>query len=233
MSNIFIVIAADINFKSFFEKCNQSCINNGYKTIVYDLGNLGTGKEFTGRFSDKTSAKIPSKPNIILDALTQIENNDYLVWLDADTIMWDNIEEAKLNYDIAVTLRKPKDLENDLPINAGVIFFRKNNNTIDFINRWAKACETSKSDQLELNNLLNLKNSDLNSVCIKENITVQVFPCDIYNNFYFKKSQLHAKITHYKSKHRFRWPERTTVDIKKPKRTKEKTGVNSTNERSC
>jgi len=226
MNNIFIVIAADINFKLFFEKCNQSCVNNGYNTIIYDLGGLGTGKEFNGRFSEKTSAKIPSKPDIILDALNQIENNDYLVWLDADTILWDTIEEIKLEYDIAVTLRKPKELENDLPINAGVIFFRKNSNTINFINRWSKACENSKSDQLELNNLLNLKNSDLNTVCVKENLTVQVFSCDIYNNFYFKKSQLHAKITHYKSKHRFRWPDRTTVNIIKPKRIKEKNRYN-------
>lgn len=218
---MYIVIAADINFKNFFEKCNQSCIDSGYKTIVYDLGGLGLGKKFDGRFSEKTSAKIPSKPNIILDALTDLEENDYLVWLDADTIMWDSINESKLDYDIAVTLRKPKDLENDLPINAGVIFFKKTNNTLQFIKQWAKACETSKSDQLELNNLLQLKNSDLHTVSIKGNLKVQVFSCDIYNNFYFKKSQQHAKITHYKSKHRFRWPERTTVDIKKPKRIKE------------
>jgi hypothetical protein len=219
MSKILIITAADEKFQNLCQMCSDSAIDLDYETIVYDLGKLGFGKPFNGRFSDQIGAKIPSKPSIILDALHNVDNNDYVVWLDADAIIWDRIDEIKLPYDIGVTVRKPKAKESDSPINAGVCFFRKTPATIQFVKTWIEACKTSISDQMELNRLLRgvtTKNIDetLKFKILDFNINVKIFPCDLYNNWYFKTPQTHAKITHYKSKYRRFWPTKTIKRLK-------------------
>lgn len=219
MSKILIITAADQKFRNLCEMCSNSAKDLGYETIVYDLGKLGFGKPFDGRFSDQVGAKIPSKPSMILDALTLVNDNDYVVWLDADAIIWDTIDEIKSPYDIGVTVRKPKLKESDSPINAGVCFFRKTPATLEFVKTWIEACKTSISDQMELNRLLrgiSTKHLD-KTVKIKVSnfyINVNVFPCDVYNSWYFKGPQTHAKVTHYKSKYRRFWPTRTIKKIK-------------------
>lgn len=214
MANILVITAADKNFEEMVKVCADSSINLGYKTQVYDLGGLGYGKPFQAKISTQVGAKIPSKPSIIKDAISQVNIGDYVVWLDADTIMWDHLAIEGF-YDIGVTVRKPKTAENDLPINAGVVFVKKTNQALKFLNEWIKLCETGKSDQVELNKLSNVKSSDIDSTVIRNETRIKVFPCDLYNNFYFKKSQLHAKIIHYKSKHRYWWPKRTIKKIPK------------------
>src|SRR6056300_24193 len=213
---ITVITAADSNFKEFVEKCADSSRQLNYKTFVYDLGGLNYGIPFEGRVSPKIGAKIPSKPSIILDALGRVNKGDIVAWVDADTILWERFDEIELgNYDIGVTVRRPKQAESDLPINAGVVFVRKTRNAEEFVKKWIALCDTGVSDQVELNKLSQVTSNDLNTTVQKENTKIHVFECDIYNNFYFKKTQLHAKITHYKSKHRFRWPERTIKKIPK------------------
>ena len=217
MSKIVIVTAADNKFKDLAEMCIKSAENVGYQVITYDLGNLGFGIPFIARISDNIGAKIPSKPEIIKDALTHIDQNDIVVWADADTIIWDTIDEIlKIKFDIGVTVRNPKEKENDLPINAGVVFVKKTKKSLEFIDEWINLCSVGSSDQQELNKLCLVSTKDLNSIVTNKNdVSIYVFPCDIYNNFYFKKSQLHAKITHYKTKHRHWWPNRTVKKIPK------------------
>ena len=216
MSDIHVITAADANFKEFVEKCAESSRTLGYKTTIYDLGGLKKGKPFSGRVSDNIGAKIPCKPSIIYDAMQNSPKNDFIVWIDADVIVWDRFDEiTKQNFDIGVTGRKPKDTENDLPINAGVVFIRNNIRSENFVKKWVEECQTAVSDQVELNKLCQISSKDIGSTLIKHDTNVHVFPCDIYNNFYFKKPQMHAKLIHYKSKHRFRWPERTIKKIPK------------------
>ena len=219
MHNIVVVTAADEKFKDLCTVCSNSSKELGYETRVYDLGGLGYGTPFVGRFSDVEGAKIPSKPSMILDVLKSVDNNDYVVWLDADAIIWDNIDEIKLQYDIGVTLRKPKGGMVDSPINAGVCFFRKTPATIKFMNTWIDACESGVSDQRELNRLLRgISPTDVNSTLTYDIdntiVSVRTFPCDVYNSWWFKKPQMHAKITHYKSKYRRFWPTRTIKKFK-------------------
>ena len=216
LKNIHIITAADKNFQEFVSKCADSARTLGYHTTVYDLGGLGFGKEFKGKVSDSIGAKIPCKPSIILDAMHNTPKNDHIVWIDADVVMWERIDEiTKTHFDIGVTGRKPKHAESDLPINAGVVFIRNSNSAEKFVRQWVTACENAKSDQVELNKLCQISSADIGTTLIKHDTKIHVFPCDIYNNFYFKKTQLHAKIIHYKSKHRFRWPERTVKKIPK------------------
>lgn len=216
MNKIKIITAADANFKEMIEVTVRSCESIGYDTLIYDLGGLGYGNTFNAKVSDKIGAKISSKPSIILDALDKIDADNYVAWLDADTIIWNRIDEiTNLDFDIGVTVRRPKTQENDQPINAGVIFIKNSQEAHEFVKRWEMHCNKSHSDQVELNKICNVTSEDIGKTIFKNNIKIHVFPCDIYNNFYFKKPQLHAKITHYKTKHRFRWPERTTKKLPK------------------
>ena len=215
-NKINIITAADQNFKDFVTKCAESSRYLGYNTVVYDLGGLGFGKKFKGKVSDQIGAKIPCKPSIIFDAMCNTPKDEYIVWIDADVIMWERIDEiTQTQFDIGVTGRKPKQKENDLPINAGVVFIRNSNSAEKFVKKWVSVCESATSDQVELNKLSPIQSNDIGSTVIRLDTKIHVFPCDIYNNFYFKKPQTHAKLIHYKSKHRFRWPERTMKKIPK------------------
>ena len=138
---ITVITAADSNFKEFVEKCADSSKQLNYKTLIYDLGGLGYGIPFKARVSPKVGAKIPSKPSIIQDALGKVEKGDIVAWLDADTILWERFDEiAYGNYDIGVTVRQPKQTENGLPINAGVVFVRKTRNAKQFVKQWIELC---------------------------------------------------------------------------------------------
>lgn len=214
MSNIVIITAANLNFKEMVNACIKSTQTFGYKTLVYDLGGLNFGNIFNATVGEIPGAKIPSKPFIVLDAMTNLKDNDILVWLDADTIMWDRIDEIDSPYDIGVTVRKPKSGKILYPINAGVLFFRKTSNTLNFVKEWSEMCRNSHSDQHELNNLCNITPDDLGTIVCVNGTKIKVFDSEVYNNFYFTKSQLNAKIIHYKTKHRDKWPGRNEKPIK-------------------
>jgi len=226
MSKITVITAANEKFKDMAEMCMRASEDLGYDTVVYDLGGLGFGKPFNGRVFDKTSAKIPSKPNIIFDALQNVDEDDFVVWLDADALLWKPIDEIMGDYDIGVTVRNPKEQEHDLPINAGVVFIKKTPSAIKFMKKWIAQCEKATSDQTALNKLLLVKSADIDTVLDRQGAKVRCFACDSYNNFYFKKPQLRAKIIHYKSKHRQYWPRRTIAKI--PKRPSEELIITNT-----
>ena len=226
MSKIIVITAANEKFKELAKMTIKSAEDLGYETVAYDLGNLGFGKPFEGRVFDQVGGKIPSKPSIILDALNCVNDNDFVVWLDADAILWSRIDEIVGDYDIGVTVRKPKTTENGFPINAGVVFVKKTPHALNFVHEWIKECVTATSDQAVLNGLCRVTSEDVNNTVLWKDTNIRVFPCDVYNNFYFKKSQLHAKITHYKSKLRSWWPRRAIQKI--PKNANEETRNAST-----
>ena len=216
MSKIVVITAADANFKDMVDIAARSSKDLGYETLVYDLGGLGYGIPFEGRVSDSIGAKIPSKPSMILDALNRVDMNDIVVWIDADAIMWDRIDEIQDEiWDFGVTMRKPKVAERTDILNAGVVFVRKTSESLKFMDIWIERCSKGVSDQKELNALFEFKNADYGRKRKTQGMTVKVFPCNLYNNFYFKQPQLHAKIIHYKSKLRYMWPRRTIQKIAK------------------
>ena len=207
MSKLYAVVAGDINFKEFTTNCYLSSKPFVEKTFVYDLGNLGFGEPFAARFSQGEGAKIPSKPNIIKHAIDKIEFGEYLVWLDADTIVFKDLEGFKLDYDIGVTIRKPgKDWDN--PINAGIVVLKKTTNSLKFLEKWIIACETADSDQRVLNTLIKVNASNIGKLTSFTDLNVYGFSCEEYNNFYFKAKNQDkiARIKHYKSKYRWRYP---------------------------
>lgn len=208
MNKIISIVAGDAKFKKYVDKAAESCRAAGYDTIVYDLGGLGYGKPFNARVSPQIGAKIPSKPGIILDAINEIDEYDYVAWIDADALVQKRFDEVMEDYDIGVTVRQPKQKENSMPINAGIVFVRKTNQAIKFLNQWIKLCETGVSDQQELNKLCSVTTQDMNTLVERNGTRIKIFPCAIYNNVYFAKKKVpNAKIKHYKSKLRHLWPE--------------------------
>jgi len=209
MSKITTVVAGDKNFihyTTLSAKCSEQL---GYPTKVYDLGGLGFGKPFEARVSPQIGAKIPSKPNIIKDVLLEVPDNDVVVWIDADALILQRIDEIlDFKFDIGVTVRQPKAKENTLPINAGIVFVRKTPAAMKFVDEWIKLCETGVSDQQELNKLCQVTTNDMDTNVTRSGTDIHVFQCRIYNNSYFAKKKVpHAKIKHYKSKLRYLFPE--------------------------
>jgi len=208
INKITTVIAGDANFKKYVDKAVAYSKNVGYDPVVYDLGGLGYGTPFNARVSPKVGAKIPSKPGLIMETLKTVNDGDYVVWLDADALIEQPIDEIMFDYDIGVTVRQPKQIENSLPINAGIVFVRKTKAALDFVERWMTLCETGISDQQELNKLCKVTTEHTDTTVIRGYVRIRVFPCKIYNNFYFAKKKVpHAKIKHYKSKLIHLWPE--------------------------
>jgi len=194
---ITFVIAGDKNFKYFVDTAIEHIKGVGYQVLVYDLGNLGYGKSFIGRYGSKEGAKIPCKPHIIRDALNDIDDDQYLVWFDADALIFDRIDEIQTEYDIGVTVRQPKQVENTNPINAGIVFIKKNKRSIKFIDQWIELSDKDISDQPPLNQLAKVVCADRGNTVSRDGVKIKVFPCEIYNNFYFaKKDKPGIKIKH-------------------------------------
>ena len=231
-----IVLAGNEPYKKYVETAKMYAETVGYETIIFDLGGLDFGIPFEGRVKDEANAKIPCKPHIIEKALDHIEDNDFIVWLDSDAIIYERIDEIQddWGYDIGVTVRKPKSSSHQLPINAGVVFVRKNANSLKFLKFWKELSDQGVSDQPPLNQLANVTPANIGNVVIRDNVRIKAFPCEIYNNFYFsKKTQPSAKIKHYKSKIRNLFPfdgntiEKVSEDIKKKRADKVKQIGNS------
>ena len=196
-----IVVASDKNLAKFAGPCINSIKENGYNPIVYDLGGLGIGKEFNASTSDKALHKFPKKPFVIKDALEQLPKNYWLAWIDIDCIMQKPIDDAiAFDYDVGVTFRKNH-------LNSGVSFWRHNDNALNFLDHWGATALEVGGDQNALNKICNITSgSTVGYILNIKNADVKVFDSRIYNNFFFKKPQDNARILHYKSKHRQRFP---------------------------
>jgi hypothetical protein len=188
-----IITAADKNFKTYFINLIKSVNKLNYNIHVYDLGGLDYGEKYDGNvnISNIPFQKIPIKPDCIFKKIVCIKENELLVWMDSDTVLLDKIDEIdNMDFDIGITIRKEKTyLKQEGRTNAGVLFFRKNERTINFINLWIKESRKLNGDQWALNELIK-NNSD--------QLKILKLPGEIYNNYYFNQSQKRAKIIHYK-----------------------------------
>ena len=216
MNDILVITAANKKFKNMCDVLVRSLVDLRQKYHVYDLGDLGYGEPFDGDVFEEEGRKIPSKPFMIKDALNKVNKDEYVVWMDAVTILWQNLHGIQGNYDIGVTVRGVKFFE-DQPINAGVMFFKKTSATLKFVDKWIErmtkvdGTKQGRSDQREMNRFLRgkLPTNWTNEIVTIHDTQFKLFDCKIYNNWRFKKPQLHAKITHYKSSYRYHWPKRT------------------------
>ena len=196
-----IVTASDSNLSEFVQPCINSIKNCGYDPIVYNLGGLDFGIPFESITSFRSHSKFPKKPFVIRDALLNLSNNSWLAWIDIDCIMQYSIDDAiSEEYDAALTFRKNH-------INSGVSFWKNNKEVLGFLDRWCSHSVRINGDQNALNNLLNITTlNNLDFTTYRYGLKFKLLDSRIYNNFFFKKDQSKARIIHYKSKHRSRFP---------------------------
>lgn len=201
MNKFNIVVASDNNLIDFVNPCIDSIQKNGYEPIIYDLGGLNFGIPFEAKTSHTSLQKFPKKPFVIKNALSNLPKNSWLAWIDIDCIMQHSIDDAIDNsYDIGVTFRKNH-------LNSGVNFWKHNQRSLNFLDKWGEVSLELGGDQNALNTICNITlSSTVNTIINIEYAKVKVFDSRIYNNFFFKKDQSRARIIHYKSKHRSKFP---------------------------
>lgn len=186
----------------------------GYKYFIYDLGGLGFGKAFKVDDSSFERSPIPTinwKPRLLLDAFEKI--NDFIVWLDADAILYGSIDEVQNNeYDFGVTLRRQNEIgKTKYPhitgyLNAGVIFINHTRGAKKLLKDWVYLVNITKSDQEALNMLVGevCDWKKYNIVIKKDETRIKIFKTDNYNYFYFneKPDPKKNKILHFKGSFR-------------------------------
>jgi hypothetical protein len=196
-----IVTASDQQLNDFIIPCIKSIEKCGYNPIFYNLGGLDFGIPFRAETSQQAHKKFPKKPFVIKDAMKYLKKYDWLAWIDIDCIMQMPIDDAiSSEYDVGLTFRKNH-------INSGVTFWQKNNRAISFLEKWCNESIAKRGDQNALNNLLNITTlNNLDFTTYRYGLKFKLLDSRIYNNFFFKKDQSKARIIHYKSKHRSRFP---------------------------
>ena len=196
-----VVTASDSNLIRFIDPCINSIKSCGYDPVFYNLGGLDFGIPFEATTSNRFLHKFPKKPFVIKDALLKLSKDSWLAWIDIDCIMKMAIDEAiSDDYEIGLTFRKNH-------INSGVNFWKHTDQTVNFLDVWSKRSIEIGGDQNGLNDICNITSKELVGQTLQiYDATVKVFDSKIYNNFFFIKNQDDAKILHYKSKHRDRFP---------------------------
>jgi hypothetical protein len=219
----------NFSFIKVIQETVKKAEESGYKTVVYDLGELGIGEKYL--VADKTFAekgyyevqvqegyksRSLFKPEIVKHCI--IQNNDFTVYLDGDAQLMDKLDEIQTDdYDIGVTLRKASELEEEWHknhfeiakyLNAGVIFFNTTPASMEFIDAWEKKTQEVGNDQKALNQLACPEHyPQAYSIVNIKGFRIKYFPCEKYNYYYFDEGLYpNIKIIHFKGIYREYFP---------------------------
>lgn len=246
-----IVTAADRRMRRFASSCVKSAERLGYSVIVYDLGGLGFGKPFEmdhpvfrqkGYYRNiirslrtyknlklaATRMKGDHKPAIIKDTLRS--HKEFIIYLDADTMVADRIDEMVGDYDIGLTVRPKWEVDKLIKgtypddyfiyagyVNAGVMCFNATEAAYRFVERWEDRTKEVGDDQGAVNDMLKeyfpLKPG---GTIEADGIKIRTFDTMRYNHYYFQWRNIdrshrvaeedikvkwrEAKILHFKGK---------------------------------
>ncbi len=216
------------SFKEMIGVSVQQAERLGYSATVFDLGNLGIGEPFLvddptfrarGYYrtvSPAFKSKALHKPQVVRTALAR---HEWLLYLDGDAVLARSLDDLPRDFDLAVTLRLPYELEGDFgprlreiagTINAGVIFFRSSPRMEAFVDRWNGLAHQLGSDQWALNELVGPPGLEaVGTVEIRQGLRVRYLSSRQYNFYHFLQENPSAdtRIFHFKSGVRgaFRW----------------------------
>ena len=206
-----ILVAANRRMRKFASACVKSAHKLGYSVIVYDLGGLGFGKPFTvdnKTFQEKGYYReiLPGryscgehKPAVIKDCLRSC--NEFIVYLDADTILIDRIDEMAGDYDVGLIIKPEWEVEKVIKkkypndnyliygayVNAGVMCFNPTEATHRFLEQWEYKTKELQNDQGAINDMLKeyfpLKSGQFIET---QGIKIRTFDTMSYSYYYFR-----------------------------------------------
>lgn len=173
------VTGADRRFEAIVREWMRCLDMQGYQHRVYDLGNLGFGIKgfeehdptfvangFYNTIGGKWCSTGLWKPRVVDDALAKC--SDDLVYLDADAhvrkpvvVNWDEFTIGVAEREWINSNKNPNNCKCAIKTmlrgdyNAGVIFFRNEGVTKNFVQDWSAESNKLGNDQLALSHCLN------------------------------------------------------------------------------
>lgn len=237
----YVVTGADDKFSSVIQFWSDLVTDCGLKPVVYDLGGLGSGKpveqnlKFIKGFENfrkeghyqllangTWKSRGVHKPHIVQMAFEELQ--EPFLYLDADAFLRGVPTKMEGDWDIAVTVRPPK--ERDVTreekrsfigkINAGVMWFNNTGPARLFIQAWKQLSNEEKNDQRALNLMLsNIEVGQVTEIEVRANpfafggepemikVRVMGVPTTVYNNYYTtgveSSSVVHLKNNEWKN----------------------------------
>lgn len=203
-----IITAGNKKFRDFIKTSEKQAKKFGYDILIYDLGKLGFGIPFKASFENvkgTTVIKNLWKPALLLDAYKRI--NDTIVWMDADAVLWNNID-LEYDFDIGVTLRRQKEIENTPTpeltsyLNSGVVFINHTDKALEFLKEWDELCRNGKTDQQIITKMVGEVTgwTKYNIIVERKGVKIKILTTDRYNCYYFKEklNSTDNRILHFK-----------------------------------
>lgn len=207
-----IITAADHNMRDMALQSRAISRAHGHEVITFDLGGLGYGEKMDvpkqlqvkpkdNKHPERRRGRIPCKPDIILNAMARIPLGTPFAWMDADAFAIGPCQKVfDLDFDIAVTLRhasekaavrNPDWVVHYGYINAGVMFFRNQPETVYAVGQWKARVMLleSHSDQEAMNTMLLEVNplDDPETEFLCQGAVIRTVPTWVYNWYYFPK----------------------------------------------
>jgi hypothetical protein len=216
MRNVKILSSADENYFYLLKRLENNCYKMfGSYPEIYDLGM--TEEQLCQLLSNVNKIPVASdysennslgfiKTTHKADCIIHfLENNtEDCLYLDADILFSRAVEYKDLDFctfDVAVTPRHIEERYEKLitngNLNAGVMFFKNNEKTLEFIKSWKRKCEDdNQTDQLAMSQII-CKKADIfshNAISI-DDVEIKFLDASKYNDV----SLSDGLILHYKN----------------------------------
>jgi hypothetical protein len=222
--------------RRFVLSCVESAEKFGYPVVVYDLGGLGFGKPlevgnltfqkkgYYRKITEGRCARADHKPAIIKDCLRSYE--EFIIYLDADTVLIDRIDEMVGDYDIGLTVRPEWEVEKVIKkymhpfiyggyVNAGVMCFNATEAAYRFVQEWEYKIAELHDDQGPINDMLKeyfpLKSEQ---IIERKGVKIRTFDTLHYNYCYFKWLKIYKSWGVTENDIKIKWQEAKILHFK-------------------
>lgn len=201
-----LITYADENVEHYIPYLTKACDKLGYPLQVYTPETAQFDRKilelpWTGKQAVKGLSLSPQKPNVILQALDELQTP--IIWLDTDAFPIADLE-IDWSFDCAFTLRPNQGPSMwDGLCNAGVNLYNNTEGARTFLQELIEEIPHTevKSDQEAINVCLTRRGWDRGYGDYDLGIQVRILPTEEWNNFHFPNVD-RARILHFKTPHK-------------------------------